>query len=412
MPQQLEQIVQRMIDAGESEENIATVIRSYGSQAPQSEQAPQPAQAPEFGTSAAPWRGGEVGSNIGEQPSDLNRLLAPMARPGSASDFAGLVLPNFAGVAPALTNAAAPAVQAMGRGVERVGRVVGPTVRRVGVLDAILRGDWHGGAIAAAPTVVQGAGKALQRTGKAMESAPLEEAMLKLGGRGTVTPAPAAATVAPELTTTSTGFIRTGPAPSATPSPSWNSWRVDAPPTPSPSAAGAAAPAALSEAEKALLAKQGYPPEAIAKIERAIATSAAPAAEAAPAMAVSHTPPTSPLQQPRVQIGAERVGRASGMTKEEVRKATGPILGEAPGEASLVLPDEPFSKMLDKLHSLPKEGPARDAFVQAAKDPKTRAQLYNQLRQLRHFGMAIPAAAALPSVRSELERLMSSRSGS
>lgn len=404
MPQQLEQIVQRMIDAGESEDNIATVIRGFGSQPSD--------KGSEFGVSAAPWRGGEVGSNLGEQPSDLNRLLTPIARPQSASDMAGLLLPNFAGVAPALTNAAAPTVQAIGRGVERVGRVVGPMARRVGVLDAILRGDWHGGAIAAAPSIVQGAGKVIQRTGQAMEAAPLDEAMIKLG-RGTAAPAAqtaqATATVAPEMAQSSTGFLRTGPTPTPATAPSWSQWKVEAPPQAPPVAAAAEASmaAGLSQAERELLAKQGIN---VARVEEALQ------AQASKPVA-SHTPTAqpvtaSPLQQPRIEVGAERVGRSAGMTKEEVRKATGPILGEAPGEASPVLPDKPFAAMLDKLHSLPKEGPARDAFVQAAKDPKTRAQLYNQLRQLRHFGMVVPAVAALPSVRSELERLMSSRSGS
>lgn len=99
-----------------------------------------------------------------------------------------------------------------------------------------------------------------------------------------------------------------------------------------------------------------------------------------------------PLIGPRVDVGAEVVGRQAGMSKQAVREATGPILGEARGEASHVLPEQPLQRIIDTMKALPKEGDARTAYVAAAKDPKTMAQLENLRRTLKHLGLGTAAA--------------------
>lgn len=101
-----------------------------------------------------------------------------------------------------------------------------------------------------------------------------------------------------------------------------------------------------------------------------------------------------PLTSPRVDVGAEVVGRQNGLTKQAVREATGPILGEAHGEASPVFPEKPLQRMIDTMKALPKEGSERAAYVQGAKDPKTMAQLENLRRTLAHLGLVVPIASA------------------
>jgi len=95
------------------------------------------------------------------------------------------------------------------------------------------------------------------------------------------------------------------------------------------------------------------------------------------------------MQQPRVQIGAEAVGRQQGLTKEAVRQQTGPILNEAPGEASPVFPQKPFERMHDTLKGLPKGSAEREAYVRAAADPKTAGLLETIRRTLERNGLAI-----------------------
>lgn len=108
--------------------------------------------------------------------------------------------------------------------------------------------------------------------------------------------------------------------------------------------------------------------------------------------------PDSPLQQPRVDIGAEVVGRQNSLTKQQVRQQTAPILGEQPGEASPVFPQKPFERMHDTLLGLPKDGPDRAAYVQSAGDPKTMAQLQTILRTLQRNGLSIGAVASMPAL--------------
>lgn len=171
-----------------------------------------------------------------------------------------------------------------------------------------------------------------------------------------------------------------------------------------PAAAAAQPTGALSAADRATLVRQGYPEQAIAKIEAQMGS--------APTPAVSHAPtaPAAPqMRGPRIQIGAEKVGRQAGMTKEAVREATGPVLDEAAGQASPILPKDALSNIIDKLKSLPPGGPEREAYVQAATSGKTKWQVENIRRTLEHLGLLAPVALASP-VRDELLRLMSSHS--
>lgn len=109
---------------------------------------------------------------------------------------------------------------------------------------------------------------------------------------------------------------------------------------------------------------------------------------------VKAKPAQSSLQGPRLQIGAERVGKPLGMTKEEVRLQAGPRLDEALGEASPILPDVPFGKIIDTLKALPKTGGAREAYVARATSGKARWQVENIRRQLEHLGLLVPAGVA------------------
>lgn len=138
-------------------------------------------------------------------------------------------------------------------------------------------------------------------------------------------------------------------------------------------------PGSISAADKAAMMRRGYRPETIAALERQQIAAAAKTA-----------PPESPLQQPRVESGAERVGRAQGLTKEQVRAQTQPILGEAQGEASHVVPENTLDTFIAKMRAMEPGSPARVDYVKAAKDPKTMAQLENLRRTLEKLGLVAP----------------------
>lgn len=108
----------------------------------------------------------------------------------------------------------------------------------------------------------------------------------------------------------------------------------------------------------------------------------------------------SPLRVPRIEEGAQKVGRAAGMTKEEVRVATGPVLGEAVGEASPILPKKALQSIIDKMKSLPVA--EREAYVRLAKDPKAMAQIENVRRTLEHLGLSVPVWMAAAIVGSQM----------
>lgn len=100
----------------------------------------------------------------------------------------------------------------------------------------------------------------------------------------------------------------------------------------------------------------------------------------------------SPMQQPRVQVGAQKVGRTEGLTKEQVRMQTDPILNEAKGEASPILPQGALTRIIDTIKALPKGGPEREAYVQKATSGKTQWQVENIRRTLEHLGLIVPVA--------------------
>lgn len=102
----------------------------------------------------------------------------------------------------------------------------------------------------------------------------------------------------------------------------------------------------------------------------------------------------SPLQQPRVDIGAEKVGRDAGLTKQQVRDQTAPILGEQPGQASPILPEGALKRIIDTLKEMPKGGPEREAYVARATSGKTQWQVENIRRTLEHLGLIVPVAVA------------------
>lgn len=118
------------------------------------------------------------------------------------------------------------------------------------------------------------------------------------------------------------------------------------------------------------------------------------AAKAAKAAKAAGGVAESPLRKPRLEVGAQRVGKGVGMTKEEVRLATGPRLDETLGEASPILPDVPLQKIIDTMKALPKTGGAREAYVARATSGKTKWQVENIRRTLEHLGLLAPVAVA------------------
>jgi hypothetical protein len=118
-------------------------------------------------------------------------------------------------------------------------------------------------------------------------------------------------------------------------------------------------------------------------------TSAAPsAAEFAAARQV----PAESLRGPRIEQGAQKVGRAAGLSKEEVRLASGPVLGEAAGEASPILPKQALQSIIDKMKAMPMA--EREAYVAKATSGKAKWQIENIRRTLEHLGLLLPVGAA------------------
>lgn len=101
----------------------------------------------------------------------------------------------------------------------------------------------------------------------------------------------------------------------------------------------------------------------------------------------------SGLKGPRIQEGAQRVGKGIGMTKEEVRTATGPLLGEKLGEASPIIPKEPWTRIVETMKALPKTGGHREAYVARAAPGKNRGQMEQLRRTLEQLGLLLPIGA-------------------
>lgn len=107
--------------------------------------------------------------------------------------------------------------------------------------------------------------------------------------------------------------------------------------------------------------------------------------------AVTEAQAQSPLQAPRIQIGAQRVGRPLGMTKEQVRMEAGPVLDETRGEASPILPRQALQSIIDTMKAMPMA--EREAYVARAMSGKAKWQIENIRRTLEHLGLLLPAGA-------------------
>lgn len=109
------------------------------------------------------------------------------------------------------------------------------------------------------------------------------------------------------------------------------------------------------------------------------------------------------LTNPRVDIGAEAVGRQQGMTKQAVRDTTGPIRGEAQGAAA-GMPSDPKDRIVQRLIDMGPKGQglpesAREAYAAAGTSDKTRLQVQAYLDALRKVGFAGAGATSAEALR-------------
>jgi hypothetical protein len=132
-------------------------------------------------------------------------------------------------------------------------------------------------------------------------------------------------------------------------------------------------------------AKPGPPPTAPDKLEETLKKS----------LDAISKKEASVFQAPRIEVGAQRVGKAVGMTKEQVRLKAGPVLDEALGEASPILPKEPLKKIIDTMRKIPVA--EREAYVARATSGKAKAQIENIRRTLEHLGLLLPVGAVAAS---------------
>lgn len=180
--------------------------------------------------------------------------------------------------------------------------------------------------------------------------------------------------------------------------PAWQTWPEYAADVPKPSHLDLSVPVRPSQLTQEQLGERirfgtGTPPPPKGPV------SVRPTPSQAPIEAPPEAPSVSPLRQPRVDIGAEKAGRSVGMSKEAMRLETGPVLGEAPGQASPILPEKALQKIIDTMKDLPKEGGAREAYVKAATSGKAQWQIENIRRTLEHLGLLVPIAAGASRLR-------------
>jgi len=436
----LNPIVQKMIDAGESEENIATVIKHYKAQA-----VPQ--------VSALDMVSGKVGRDTGETPaapdwkSNLAGALEPMAHPQTAGDFAGLLLPGEAGTA-VMNKIVSPAVAGVkkyGGAVAEFGTSLLPTKAKaaLGVLKTLSPTEWN------SPLTVAGREGRAVAASQRFNELPLAKQMERLPTTG---PIPEARAGIPPMQP-QTPFnerplyqqmqdLTEAPSPSSMrgPSPPIRNLGNEAPLPPPPGPTGPhldrSMPMRPSEMTQQQLLERiqsgtGTPPPPAAKPplggrlmtqpppDAAVPPVTSPRPTAPPPQQLPQTPPPppplaaeSPMQQPRTQVGAEVVGRQNGMTTQQVRDTTGPIRGEAPGTAA-GMPVAPRDRMIQKLIDMGPKGQGlpeleREAYAAAGRDPKTRLQVQAWLDALRKVGYAVPIGAAAGMQRDSIMRMMSS----
>jgi hypothetical protein len=191
MPDELKAIVQRMIDAGEPEENIGKVIKGYTPPY-------QPRNVLAEGRASAATSGSPEASS-GFQDwfnNELKPVLEKVARPETIADIASLLVPDAAGVvtgARAAARAAGSGAETVGKGLEALG--ASKIAQRIGTYGAgyaALSGNLGKAAIAAgAPPAATAAGKVLQSGGRFLQD---------VGARPLADVAPAVVETPAELT--------------------------------------------------------------------------------------------------------------------------------------------------------------------------------------------------------------------
>lgn len=321
-----------------------------------------------------------LGAGAGKGLRDLIGHYTGLDVPSTPLEKAGGIAKETAiagatgAILPGMVAAVKAPLQTLREGAEQFGSAMPPAIRRLGRL--------------VMPPPSTGPGRILTRPAwQTWEGA-----------------APSVAT--PEATATGTGFQGGAPLPTGP-----TQWRVNQPVS---SAAAPEAPATramatgLSAEDRAALVKQGYRPDLIAQIEQRIGGASPGEQRIAPMPA--HVPTQPELQGPRMMTGAEQVGRQVGMTKDAVREAAGPVLDEAQGAASPILPTNALGTIIDTLKAMPPGSAEREAYVARATSGKTKWQVENIRRTLEHLGLVLPAAMAAPAMRESLLQMMQSHS--
>jgi hypothetical protein len=153
-------------------------------------------------------------------------------------------------------------------------------------------------------------------------------------------------------------------------------------------------------------AKPGPAPTPPDKVEEALRASLKPDAKIPPAQVETALRDSveelsaEGLQIPRIQIGAEKVGRQVGMLKEQVRQVAGPVLNETRGEASPIFPRKALESIVDKMRTIP-PGPEREAYVRAATSDKAMWQVETIRRTLEKLGLLVPVGVAAGTVSEQ-----------
>jgi hypothetical protein len=91
------------------------------------------------------------------------------------------------------------------------------------------------------------------------------------------------------------------------------------------------------------------------------------------------------------------------MTKEQVRMEAGPVLNEARGSASPLLPKQAYASIAEKIKTLPR-GEARDAYVKLANSEKAMWNVEAIRRTLETQGLVLPFAAVASLVLQAQEK--------
>ncbi len=183
--------------------------------------------------------------------------------------------------------------------------------------------------------------------------------------------------------------------------PAWQTWPRQEPiDLTHPVPAGSLTQEEIARRVAAVKQAGGLPPQAepMPKIRGMLRTAPPPQTPEPEAMPESWKPfadtQPHPLDPMRKNVGAEVTGRAANMTKQEVRDVATPIVGEAQGDASPILPEQPLQRIIDTLRAMPPGGPEREAYVARATSGKARGQIENIRRVLEHLGLIVPIAAA------------------